>query len=81
MKVEIYDYSEDHQNGELSRIWNLDEEGRAVCDDSLDQRRFEKVGAVGDHGRIHYPKDGELFLRNLPDQYANSSFFRAKIIE
>ncbi|MFC5457269.1 hypothetical protein [Prosthecobacter fluviatilis] len=81
MKVEIRSYLRDHQNGEIDETWTLDEQGSAVCDDASEQRRFEKVGAVGDHGHIYYPQDGIPFLRSLPDQYANSSFVRAKIIE
>lgn len=81
MKIEVYDYSRDHRNGELSEIWTLNELGHAVCDDACELHRFEVVGAVGAHGHIYYPKDGEPFLRNLPGQFANSSFVRAKIIE
>lgn len=81
MKVEIRGYNPDHPDGKLFGTWTLNDQGRAVCNDSNYQYRFEKVGAVGDHGHIYYPKDGEPFLRNLPDQYANSSFFWAEIIE
>lgn len=81
MKVEIRNYCRDYQNGKLIGTWNLDGQGHAVCDNASYAHRFYVHGAVGDHGHIYYPQDGEPFLRSLPDQYANSSFVAAEIIE
>ncbi len=79
MKVEIRNYHRDPK-GKLLHTWILDGNGRAVCDNTAEQEEVEHDGIIS-RGRKYYPKDGEAFLRNLPWEYANSSFVHALIIE
>ncbi len=79
MKVEIRNYHRDPK-GTLLRTWTLDSNGRAVCDNATEQEEVEHDGIIC-RGRMYYPKDGEAFLRNLPCEYANSSFVHAIIVE
>ena len=81
MKVEIRSYYRDHVNGDLCYTWTLGANGRAVCSNASVQEEVEHDGIFGRHGRLYYPKDGEDFLRNLPYDYAGSSFIRGVIIE
>lgn len=81
MKVEVRNYYRDHAKGGLDCTWTLGADGHAVCDDPTEQKEVEHDGICGRHGRLYYPKDGEAFLRNLPYEYAGSSFIRAILID
>ena len=79
MKIEIRSYSKD-PNGKLCETWTLNQNGQAICDDASEQEANE-IHGISSRGHRYYPKDGEAFLRNLPSEYANSSFIRAVIVE
>lgn len=81
MKVEIRNYHPSNGgNGYLNETWSLDSNRRAVCDDPSVQEDAEREG-IRSGGCHYYPRDGEAFLRQLPYEFANSSFTRAIVIE
>jgi hypothetical protein len=79
MKVEIWSYSKGYDHGELRCTWTLNTNSEAVCDDVHEYSTMEKFGAVSD-GKIHFPKDGEVFLRALP-VHMGGSYTGVEVIE
>lgn len=67
-------------NGELLVTWSLDRDGHAVCGDDYEEKGAAIHGVIS-NGRRYYPKDGEAFLRAMPNAYATTTFTGVKMTE
>ncbi|SKA95069.1 hypothetical protein SAMN02745166_02261 [Prosthecobacter debontii] len=78
MKVEILSLREEGQV--VTAVWTLDDSGHAVSNRPGEKERFDETGIPMAGDTFLYPKDGEVFLRALPERYSGS-YSRARIVE